>query len=322
MAHDNRTSVLVAAYNAAGTLEHAVLSALAQPEVAEVCIVDDASSDATGAIARALAEKDARVRFVASASNIGPAAARNTAIAATTSPWLAVLDADDYMLEGRLGALHAIASASDFVGDALIRVKAGQAAAWTPGPLAPRALSLTEFMRGNLGITKAPLDLGFMKPLMRREFLDAHGLRYRPDMRLGEDYELYARALALGARFHVCGPTGYVSVERQGSLSTNHSEEDLQRLRDCDGPIERLRALTPEETQALRQHWNSVDCRLQWRRLIRAVKDGDSGLAFSTFRSWGVTSFLLGKLAEEAWRRATRRTRSSAAAALGEASVR
>jgi succinoglycan biosynthesis protein ExoU len=126
-------------------------------------------------------------------------------------------------------------------------------------------------------------------------------------MRLGEDYELYARALALGARFFVCGSAGYVSVERPGSLSKDHDETDLQRLRDCDDDIAAIRPLSAAEQAALRRHWQSVDRRLQWRRLISAVKRRDPGMALSTFGSIDVALYLIGKLAEQAWLRGTGR---------------
>jgi succinoglycan biosynthesis protein ExoU len=302
-----QTAIIIAAYNAETTLARAVRSALAEPETAEICIVDDASTDGTLMLARTLAAEDARVQVIAMAQNGGPSIARNAALAATRAPWLTILDADDYLLPGRLAALHDLASEADFVGDALIRTPDGRTPVWAKGPLAPQRLDLTRFLRGNLGDTRGPLDLGFLKPLMRRSFLEAHGLTYQPDMRLGEDYELYARALAHGARFLVCGEAGYVSVERAGSLSKDHSELDLQRLRDCDDAVARVRRLSPAETKALRQHRASVDRRLQWRRLISAVKARNAGNALATFRSPDAALYLFGKLAEQAWLRSTGR---------------
>lgn len=296
------TAILIAAYNAEATLERAVLSALEQEETAEACIIDDASSDGTLTLARALAARDERVRVLAAEVNGGPAAARNRAIIATNAPWLTILDADDYMLPGRLKALHAIAADQDFVADALIRTPwPGAAPFWSAKPLQPRALSFAEFVLGNTS-ERTGLHLGFMKPLLRRSFIDAHGLRYRESMRLGEDYEFYARALALGARFVVCGETGYVSVEREGSLSRAHGEAELQTLRDCDDDLATL-PLSAAERQILRRHWQSVDERLQWRRLISAVKQRDVAQALSAFDSPGTALYLAGKLAEQAWLR-------------------
>ncbi len=85
-------AVIIAAYNAAATLERAVRSALAQPETAEVCVVDDASTDEMPAIAQRLASMDARVHVLRQPRNAGPAAARNAALAATDAPWIAILD--------------------------------------------------------------------------------------------------------------------------------------------------------------------------------------------------------------------------------------
>lgn len=296
-------AVLIAAYNAGGALGRAVASALAQAETVEVCIVDDGSQDETHAEALAWAARDPRV-IVLRQANAGPGAARNAAIAATRAPWLTILDADDYWLPGRLARLFAQAGGADFVSDALMRV--ADNAETPPAPAesaAPAPLSFEAFVLGNLGALNGPLDLGFMKPLMRRSFLDTHALRYRPELRLGEDYELYARALALGARFLITAPAGYVSVQRANSLSTNHGEEDLRRLRDCDAALGQIRPLSPRERRALRRHSTSVDCRLQWVRLIGAVKAKSVPAALSTFRSPAVASYLCARLAEQVWLR-------------------
>jgi succinoglycan biosynthesis protein ExoU len=308
------TAVIIAAYNAEATLERAVRSALAQPCVAQVCIVDDGSSDGTRRVAEYLAASDTRVTLLVQ-ENAGPSAARNAAIDTVGSPWIAILDADDYMLGERLAALHAHAAGADFIADALVRVAGDAPPPPIKSELSPIRLGFEDFVLGNLGARTGPLDLGYLKPMFRREFLEQHQLRYRDDMRLGEDYELYARALVLGARFLTCGPAGYISVERSGSLSKAHSEADLQRLRDCDDGLASVRPLTAAEERALKRHWNSVDCRLQWRRLISAVKNRDVGAALSTFRSPRTAAFLAARLGEQAWLRSTAFTRSGAGAA-------
>lgn len=311
------TAVVIAAYNAEATIERAVQSALAQPETAEVCVVDDCSSDGTRAKAQALAARDARVKLILAERNAGPSAARNRAIAATTAPWITILDADDYLLDGRLTALHGAVADNDFIADALIRCAPGADPEFTRRPLAPTPLDFTSFVLGNLGKLQGPLDLGFLKPMFRRAFFETHALRYREEMRLGEDYELYARALLLGARFSVCGTAGYISVEREGSLSKDHSEDDLQRLRDCDEGLSIVRALNADERRALKQHWNSVDCRLQWRRLITAVKTRNVGAAFSTFHSPETAVFLAARLGEQAWLRSAAFARGGAISRTG-----
>lgn len=308
---DTGVAIVIAAYNAAATLDRAIESALTQPETAEVCVVDDGSSDRTGAIAETWAARDGRVVLVRQL-NSGPSAARNAAIAATVAPWIAILDADDYLLPGRLRAMLAHAADADFVADALMRTPVDAPPPPAPaGPLQVQTLTLEAFALGNLGKQTGPLDLGFLKPVFRRAFVDAHGLRYRADMRLGEDYELYARALAHGARFQVGGPAGYVSVERPGSLSKEHSEDDLLKLRDCDAAVTAIRTLTRAEERALRRRWSGVDCRLQWRRLISAVKRRDAGAALATFHTPQAAAFLAARLGEQAVLRGARLLRGS-----------
>jgi succinoglycan biosynthesis protein ExoU len=87
----------------------------------------------------------------------------------------------------------------------------------------------------------------------------------------------------------------------------------LLRLRDCDDGLASIRPLRADEQRALRRHWNSVDCRLQWRRLISAVKNRDVGAAVSTFRSPEAAAFLAARLGEQAWLRSTAFARTDAA---------
>jgi hypothetical protein len=95
-------SCLVTAYNYERFLERAVESALAQDYPAlEVVVVDDGSTDGTGAVADALAARDPRVRVVHQ-ENQGWTAAFNRAISEARGELYAILDADDTWLPGKL----------------------------------------------------------------------------------------------------------------------------------------------------------------------------------------------------------------------------
>jgi succinoglycan biosynthesis protein ExoU len=300
---DTRTATIIAAYNASATIERAVASALAEPETAEVCVVDDASADHTAELVERLARADARVTLIRQTANAGPAAARNRAIEATASPWIAVLDADDYVLPGRSARLHARSADADFVAGTLMRVREGEqppaVAAFIPQG---HQLTFTEFIEGNFNPDM--LTLGFLQPIMRRDFIDAHGLRYHEGLRLGEDYDFYARAILHGARFLLLeAALGYVSVIRPGSISHDHTDTDLLCMRDRDDAFQNVRPLSVMERRTPRRHWVSVDCRLQWRRLISAVKARDLAGIASTFRSPRVSGYLALRLVEQAWLR-------------------
>ena len=90
-------SVIVPAFNAAGSLEPAVRSLLAQsyPEL-EILVVDDASPDDTFAVARRLAAGDPRVRPLRAERNGGAYAARNLGLAHATGAFITTHDADDW----------------------------------------------------------------------------------------------------------------------------------------------------------------------------------------------------------------------------------
>ena len=89
-----RTTVIMPAYNAHGTIRASVESALAQtvPDL-EVIVVDDGSDPP---IADALADvRDPRLRVLRHPRNRMAPAARNTALAAARSPFVSQLDSDD-----------------------------------------------------------------------------------------------------------------------------------------------------------------------------------------------------------------------------------
>ena len=95
-----RVSVVIPAYEAAGTLAAAVDSVLAQTyDDLEVLVVDDGSSDDTAAVAEGYGKPVTCIRT----ENRGVSHARNTGIAASSAEFVALLDADDLWEPSKLG---------------------------------------------------------------------------------------------------------------------------------------------------------------------------------------------------------------------------
>jgi succinoglycan biosynthesis protein ExoU len=307
--------VVVAAFDCAGTIARAVQSALAEPQVRNVFVIDDASRDETAARAAALAERDARVIVRRLPVNRGPSAARNLALSLGGAPWIAPLDGDDYFQPGRLARLLAAADGFDLVADDIVQVVDaapgdGVSARTLTGQLAPRQLDFAAFVAGNASGRGRRRELGFLKPLMRRAFLDRHGLRYTDDLRLGEDYALYAQALALGARFVVLPACGYVAVMRRDSLSGRHSRGDLERLRDFDARLAAAFELRRADRRALRRHTLSVEARVRWLAVIDGFKSrSPRGFCAPFAGSPEIVGFLMRQLFAEGVRRAARLAR-------------
>lgn len=303
--------VIIAARDCAGTIERAVRSALGEPEVRAVIVVDDGSLDDTAEKARRCDPTGKRVVVKRLPANLGPSAARNAAIELSTAPWLAILDGDDFFLPGRIGMLLSAADGWDFVADDLLQIPEGSidnlnGASTLIGPSFPCvALTLETFVLGNITRARGQRkELGFLKPIMRRSFLARQGLHYDERLRLGEDYAFYAWGLAARARFCIISGARYAAVTRADSLSTRHRREDLERFRDSDRELMKMGGLRPGERRALAKHYVSVDCRVQWLAAIEAIK-ARQHLRFlcTLFRSGAVARFVSARLLEEVWRR-------------------
>lgn len=101
-AHIGTVSIITPAFNSARTIARACESVRAQSYPHwEHIIVDDGSTDRTGAILRQIAAVDPRVRFLTT-TNRGQSAALNAGVAMARSPHIAFLDGDDEYLPNHL----------------------------------------------------------------------------------------------------------------------------------------------------------------------------------------------------------------------------
>lgn len=212
-----RLSILMPAWNAAGSIVASVESALQDDPRVEVVVVDDASTDDTSAVVRSLQERHpGRILHDVLPRNSGPAAARNRALELATGDWVALLDSDDLWMRGRIARLEPLLPEADVVSDAL-EVRDGPHR--KINPLLPRSCRL---MLDRLRLVQG--DLGYLKPFMRSEFLKAHGISWNADLRHSEDFLIAWRLLGQGARwFHVQEP-GYVYIRSDSSLTSRRRE--------------------------------------------------------------------------------------------------
>jgi glycosyltransferase involved in cell wall biosynthesis len=86
--------VIIPVFNEAATISNLVKTVLAQPLVAEVIIVDDASRDSTWNVLQLVAKQDQRIKLQRHEVNQGKGAALRTGFSAATAPILVVQDAD------------------------------------------------------------------------------------------------------------------------------------------------------------------------------------------------------------------------------------
>ncbi|MEM7507248.1 MAG: glycosyltransferase family 2 protein [Pseudomonadota bacterium] len=235
-------TVMIAAYNAADQLQRSVESALVQTGLdVEVVIVDDCSPDPTTAKAADLAASDPRIRHDRLIRNKGPAGARNRALELARGTWVAVLDADDSMEPGRLAEMTGFADrvGADVVLGNFRRVDGDGLAvedapfATGPGFAEPRKWDLARYIAGNR-VRRGEPSLGYLKPVIRRAFLEQHQIRYDEALRNGEDCHLVFRCLVEGAAVWFHPAPSYLYTVQRGSVSFRVNPDHIDALLAAD----------------------------------------------------------------------------------------
>jgi len=276
-------SVVIPAYNVERYIERAVASAVGQKDVdVEVIIIDDCSTDNTWSLISAM--PDSCIRAIRLERNGGPSAARNAGFAAATAPWIAVLDGDDALEPERLRRMLARARSerADMVVDNLTVLRERDGAQY---PLFPsrefsrlRAISLAAFIDGNRFFL-GERAYGYLKPIFSADFLRQHSLAYHTKIHIGEDYFLFAEALACGAICAVEATAGYQYTVRAGSISRQLELSDIDRLISGDRSFVQRYRLPPDAWHAQRRRTRSLRDARYFVQLVNALKARDFGTA-------------------------------------------
>lgn len=238
-----KVSAIVPAYRARACITRAIDSALAQTiEGVEVLVVDDASDDGTAEFVRSEYRDRSAVRVLTQRRNGGPARARNVGIEAARGEWVAILDADDSWRAERLACMLADAAHADAVFD---NIAAVDPMSRTIGDaLFPQfpARSMTPCDMLAMPAPGSAFDFGYLKPIIRRSFLEEHAIVYDESLRTGEDLLLYLTVMLEGARVRTIDQALYLytlSNVDSGSPQLSHTRprdrdvrEALNDLRD------------------------------------------------------------------------------------------
>jgi glycosyltransferase involved in cell wall biosynthesis len=246
-------SVIVPSYNMAGFLADAATSVLRQTwKSLELIIVDDGSSDGTGAMADRLALGDARVSVIHK-TNGGLSSARNAGIQAARGEFVCFLDADDMLLPDKLEKQLAflrlftrcdLVYSDHYVGDDKL----------TPMFLAckrPPRMPMHELLTYRNWF--APFS-----PLVRSSVLEKVG-GFDESLQSSEDWDFWIRASRCTAFSYLPGPVG-VYRTHPGQMHRNYP----QRLVSWDKVISKHFARGSSDWRIARASKAWLDARFRW----------------------------------------------------------
>lgn len=279
-----RASIIVPAFNCRHSIGMGIASAQQQSEHdIEILVIDDASGDGTYERILELAAHDPRIKALRAEHNGGPGAARNIGLAHATGEWVALLDSDDRYRPERIAALCELGdrTGADLVADNLLLCSENMTDASRvlipPERLShDRWLEAVEFVEGNLGDgSRTRHSLGFLKPVIRRGFLEHTALRY-DEIRFSEDFLFYLKCLLRGASWAITPAPMYCYTVREASLTESVSDADLAYLSAVERRLgDEAAGRDPALAAAIRRHRRSVDNSLCWSRFARAIKRRD-----------------------------------------------
>jgi GT2 family glycosyltransferase len=210
---DRDVSVVIAAHEAAHTVNAALASIAGQTTAPQaVILVDDGSTDATTDVASRWAGR-LPLRVERLPENQGVGAARAAAMRLVTTPLVASIDADDAWLPDHLSVMLTAFEPGLLV---VARDLLWSPGAWVrdnPRSLPPRHRQLEALVRGTLGSAGV---------LFERAACERVG-GYRPTLRRSEDWDLYLRMARVGTELVLASEVTLLYRISGGSLSAGYA---------------------------------------------------------------------------------------------------
>ncbi|MGN6626921.1 MAG: glycosyltransferase family 2 protein [Tepidisphaeraceae bacterium] len=287
-------SVVMPVFNAGAFLPKTVASVLGQTWADfEFIIIDDGSTDGSGARLRALAESDRRIRLV-SRPNRGFVASLTEALGMAQAPLIARMDADDIARPDRLAKQVAFMQAHPEVvvlGGAYDLIDARGRRLRTMHQPTDHATLLRHCLAGTTPLCH-PLTM------IRRDALDRVG-GYDPATFPAEDLDLWLRLAAVGRL--ACLPDVLLSYRlHAGSISETKQAKQIEALRAvCTRAAERLNQPVQFAADA---GWRAGGAESAYEQLLKygwwAFNSGER----STARHYGLRAILQHPFGSRGWR--------------------
>lgn len=226
-------SFIVPVYNVEKYLEQCVQSILCQPfDDFELILVDDGSTDSSGALCDKLAQTDARIRVIHQ-ENGGLSEARNTGIRNAKGTYILFVDSDDYIAPGILSKINetidCYENADVVFLEAIKFWPDGRQEPMADGYKADRINGKTKDQVLDFLTTMPKFPGSACTKVIRRELLD-ESMFFEKGL-LSEDIDWCYRLFGKAERYaYLPQPYYYYRQSRQGSISNAVSTRSVESV--------------------------------------------------------------------------------------------
>lgn len=265
-----KISVILPVYNVASVLERSLDSVCGQSdENLEILLVDDGSTDGSGAICDRYAAADPRIRVIHQ-HNQGLGCARNTGLQYATGDYISFVDSDDFLAptayEQLLPALEEQDCDVCFFGHN--RVRDGRTVPYDIPPEKTQYTGPSEIvgellagcLLGKPGSGACFTGLSAWSALYKRALIEQNGLRFRSEREiLSEDIIFNLQVCAAAQTVRVYPRHLYYYVLRSDSLTGCYRESRFRDALRMDAVLKHLAAENGLE-QLLREGIESCFC--------------------------------------------------------------
>lgn len=231
-----KISVIVPVYNVERYLPKCIESILSQTFTDfELLLIDDGSTDGSGKICDAYAEKDSRIR-VFHQENRGVSAARNLGIDEAAAEWICFVDSDDWVERTYL---------SDLYGDGLVQkeslvyqqVFVDYGMCQEPKNIQkgfPNIILYESFLEEQICEYKILDDFFVLAKMFSKDLIMKNGIRFCENITISEDVTFLRTCLQYVKEIHLRASFSYHYMKRDIITLSNKARSSEEWLRVSD----------------------------------------------------------------------------------------
>lgn len=223
-----KISIIVPIYNTEDCLERCISSLTGQTyRNLDILLIDDGSTDGSGALCDKLAESDDRIRVYHKA-NGGASSARNLGLRMAQGEYIGFVDSDDYMDQDAYREMIELAEKGSYEIVQISRDERDESLNRLPDVCEPpkevRFCDTKTFIK-ELLLHKA--DCSFCTKLIRRKMMEGRSF---PEGELNEDFKLLVELLQEIKGVAILPKQGYHVVCRADSTTRSRSDDSFSRV--------------------------------------------------------------------------------------------